>query len=84
MNILKQVFQHSIGEIWKITCSPHKPNLLSTCYSAFKGVNPQWFVQSSLISLPNLSGNLPDENEAIEVITTMDTQVLRLFIYRSN
>lgn len=62
-----------------MTCSPHNSNLLSTCYSTFKGANPQWLVQSSLISLPALRDDPPDENETLEVMTTMDTQVLKLF-----
>ncbi|XP_037934960.1 EARP and GARP complex-interacting protein 1 [Teleopsis dalmanni] len=49
-NIKSKIFEHSLGEVWKLNSSPHDSSLLATCYNAQKGAQVQTL--AALLTLP--------------------------------
>ncbi|EAT41635.1 AAEL006724-PA [Aedes aegypti] len=46
-----KVFSHPLGEVWKLTASPHDGNTLASCYSIHRGT--QTTMQTALLRLPD-------------------------------
>ncbi|XP_054734853.1 EARP-interacting protein homolog [Anastrepha obliqua] len=75
-NVKSKIFEHSLGEVWKLNSSPHDENLLASCYNVLKGTQVQ--TNAALLQLPT---NLDEDNAKMEFIPwqkmeTLDTEKL--------
>lgn len=65
------VFQHSGGEIWKLTSSPLDPLKIATCYNTFNRENV-CCMKTAILKLPGEEN--PDEVENLEIVTKFRTE----------
>lgn len=65
------VYQHSHGEIWKLTASPTDPLKIATCYNTFNQEN-MCCMKTAILQLPETEN--PNEIENLQVVTKFDTQ----------
>lgn len=65
------VFQHSNGEIWKLTASPTDPARIATCYNTFNHEN-MCAMKTAILKLPEVEN--PNEVESLEVVTKFNTE----------
>uniref|UniRef100_W8CE52 Protein TSSC1 n=1 Tax=Ceratitis capitata TaxID=7213 RepID=W8CE52_CERCA len=75
-NVKSKIYEHSLGEVWKLNSSPHNENLIASCYNVLKGAQVK--TQAALLQMAT---DLDEQNVKMEFlpwqqIETLDTEVL--------
>lgn len=71
-----KVFSHPLGEVWKMSSSPHDSRILSTCYSTQKG--SQIVMQTALLKIPE---NYKETETGQEFLLFEDSEILNTEAY---
>ncbi|XP_017842994.2 EARP-interacting protein homolog [Drosophila busckii] len=69
-----KIFEHAMGEVWKLNSCPYDPKLLATVYNVQKGVQVQ--SQAALLTLPTDSLDLSSQQIKSEYIPWDHVEVL--------
>uniref|UniRef100_A0A8D8D6U7 Protein TSSC1 n=2 Tax=Culex pipiens TaxID=7175 RepID=A0A8D8D6U7_CULPI len=65
-----KIFSHPLGEVWKLTASPHDGNVLASCFST---LGSQGVMQTALLRLPD---ELTPPDDEAEFLQFADVEVL--------
>lgn len=69
-NLSSQIFEHTDGEVWSLSSSPHDSSLMSTCYNSLTS-DMNSIMSAALWKIPESQG---DTTPVLELVQHLDTQ----------
>lgn len=70
-NVKSKIYEHSLGEVWKLNSSPHNENLIASCYNILKGSQVQ--TQAALLEMP---AEVDEQNLKMEFLPWQQVEIL--------